>query len=181
MANFRQGDRAAAGKLVEMCFPELRRLAAAHMKAERTEHTWQLTVLVNELYLELVKVRSLAGGSGVDELEKAAFLGLAGHLMKRLLIHHARPLYRKAEKVEFDDGPEGIGTGMDSLGDVEVALSRLAAIDPRFRTVVEMRVFEGLNRDEIALKLGCSPRTVTTCWSFAKRWLQNQWADSQDE
>ena len=148
---------------MELCFPELRRLAAARMKSERTEHTWQPTVLINELYLELVKVRSLAGGSGVDELEKAAFLGFAGHLMKRLLLHHARPLYRHVEKVEFEERCESAGLGMQSLGDVEDALSRLAAIDPRFRTVVEMRVFEGLSRDEIALQLGCSSRTVTTC------------------
>lgn len=176
MASFRQGDRAAADKLVEVCFPELRRLAAARMKAERTEHTWQPTVLINELYLELVKVRSLDGGSGVNELEKAAFLGFAGHLMKRLLIHHARPLYRQVEKVEFEERSEPADFGIRSLGDVEEALSRLATIDPRFRAVVEMRVFEGLSRDEIAQQLGCSPRTITNCWNFAKRWLQNEWA-----
>ncbi len=151
-------------------------MAAARMKSERTEHTWQPTVLISELYLELVKVRSLAGGSGVDELEKAAFLGFAGHIMKRLLMHHARPLYRHVEKVEFAEQSESAVLGMQSLGDVEEALSRLAAIDPKFRTVVEMRVFEGLSRDEVALRLGCSPRTVTTCWNFAKRWLQNEWA-----
>lgn len=178
MANFRQGDREAAGRLVELCFPELRRLAAAHMKSERAEHTWQPTVLVNEMYLQLVKVRSLAGGSGVDEQEKAAFLGFAGHLMKRLLMHHARPLYRQAEKVEFDEGSASARLGMQSLGEVEEALSRLALIDPRCRIVVEMRVFEGLTKDEIAVQLGCSRRTVGNCWSFAKRWLQNEWMGS---
>jgi len=181
MANFRQGDRSAAAKLVELCFPELRRLAAIHMKSERAQHTWQPTVLVNEMYLELVKVRNLAGGSGVDEQEKAAFLGFAGHLMKRLLLHHARPLYRRVEKVEFEEPSEGVCVSMQSLGEVEEALSRLAVIDPRFRTVVEMRVFEGLTKDEIALQLRCSRRTVGNCWSFAKRWLQNEWAGSLRE
>jgi hypothetical protein len=33
--------------------------------------------------------------SGADE-EKSAFLGLAGQIMKRLLIDHSRPLYRCA-------------------------------------------------------------------------------------
>ena len=130
------------------------------------------------MYLQLVKVRSLAGGSGVDEQEKAAFLGFAGHLMKRLLMHHARPLYRRAEKVEFEEGSASARLGMQSLGEVEEALSRLALIDPRCRTVVEMRVFEGLTKDEIAVQLGCSRRTVGNCWSFAKRWLQNEWMGS---
>ena len=176
MAKFRRGDGAAAGQLVELCYPELRRLAGSRMKSERTEHTWQPTVLVNELYLELVKVRRLEGGSGVDEQEKAAFLGFAGHLMKRLLLHHARPLRRRVEKVEFQEEPASADIGVKSLGDVEEALSRLADIDPKFRTVVEMRVFEGRTLDEIAPQIGCSRRTVASYWNFAKRWLQKEWA-----
>jgi len=178
MANFRHGDCAAANKLVELCYPELRRLAAARMKSERAEHTWQPTVLVNELYLELIKVRSLAGGSGVNEQERAAFLGFAGHLMKRLLLHHARPLYRQMEKVEFQEGPESAVSSTETLGEVEEALSHLAAVDPKLRAVVEMRVFEGLTSDEIARQLGCSRRTVASYWNFAKRWLQKEWAGS---
>src|SRR5215831_461106 len=172
MAQFRKGDKAAARQLVELLYPELRRIAAAKMKGERREHTWQPTVLVNELYLALVKMKAL-GGSGLDnEQEKAVFLGLAGHIMKRLLIDHARPLYRRAEKVPLQEGPDVVAPGAESLQQVEEALSRLAGIDPKFRTVVEMRVFEGLTGDEIAEQLGCSPRSVATYWNFAKRWLQ---------
>jgi len=90
MADFRKGDSAAANELIELLYPELRRLAAAKMKGERSGHTWQPTLLVNELYLSLVKIKVLEGsGSGADQ-EKAAFLGLAGQIMKRLLIHHSR-------------------------------------------------------------------------------------------
>jgi RNA polymerase sigma factor (TIGR02999 family) len=175
MADFRKGDREAANRLVELFYPELRRLAAAKMKGERAQHTWQPTLLVNELYLALVKIKALGGGSdlGADQ-EKAAFLGLAGHLMKRLLIEHARPLYRRAENVEFREGPNLVSPGAESLHFVEEALSRLAAIDPKFRTVIEMRVFEGLTGDEIAQQLGCSPRTVASYWTFAKRWLEKE-------
>lgn len=174
MAQFRQGDKAAANQLIELLYPELHRLAAAKMKGERSAHTWQPTVLVNELYLTLVKIKAL-GGSGADsEQERAAFLGLAGHIMKHRLIEHARPLYRRAEKIPFQDGPDQATPGPESLQQVEEALSRLAAIDPKFRTVVEMRVFEGLTGDEIAVQLGCSPRTVATYWNFAKRWLEKE-------
>ena len=178
MAHLREGDSSAAGELVELCYPELRRMAAARMISERTDHTWQPTVLVNELYLELVKVRRLEGGSGVDEQEKVDFMGFAGHLMKRLLLHHARPLYRRLEKMEFQEEGKSADATTESLAEVEEALSGLEAIDPKFRTVVEMRVFEGLTSDEIALQLGCSRRTVATYWNFAKRWLQKEWAGS---
>ena len=178
MARFRQGDKAAARQLVELLYPELRRIAAAKMKGERSEHTWQPTVLVNELYLALVKMKALGGSCLDSDQEKAAFLGLAGHIMKRLLIDHARPLYRHADKIPFQEGPNVVAPGAESLQQVEEALSRLAAIDPKFRTVVEMRVFEGLTGDEIAEQLGCSPRSVATYWNFAKRWLQKELPDS---
>ncbi len=101
MLRFRAGDRAAADALVAHFYPELRRIAAAKMRTERPEHTWTPTVLVNELYLELVKIKALRT-SHEDAGERDAFLTLAGHIMRRLLIHHARPLYRKARKVEVE-------------------------------------------------------------------------------
>jgi hypothetical protein len=59
LASFRRGDAAAASKLVELFYPELRRLAAARMRGEQQGHSWQPTLLVNELYLELVKIKAL--------------------------------------------------------------------------------------------------------------------------
>src|SRR4051812_41014552 len=40
----------------------------------------------------------------------------------------------------------------------------------------EMKVFEGLTGDEIAPRLGCTRRTVSNSWSFARSWLQEEWA-----
>src|SRR5687767_6874630 len=90
MKDFRNGRKDAAGQLVAAFYPELRRMAARRMRSERTPHTWQPTVLVNELYLELLKIRSL--NSVEEKSDQDAFLGLAAHIMRRLLIHHARPL-----------------------------------------------------------------------------------------
>jgi len=176
MRAFRQGDREAGGALADLFYPELRRMAAARMRGERSEHTWQPTALVHELYLEIAKVRSMGTPSESAEEERAAFLGIAGHMMKRLLIHHARPLYRRAEHVEITDELIPSKGPSDSLQDVEDALSQLAAVDPRLRAVVEMKVFEGLTGEEIARQLGCSRGTVSNCWSFAQRWLQEEWA-----
>ena len=174
MADFRKGNRAAADQLIELLYPELRKLAAAKMRRERTGHTWQPTLLVNELYLTLVKIKALGGDGDADE--KSAFLGLAGHIMKRLLIEHARPLQRRAEKVELSEMPNQAMPDVESLEFVEQILSRLGAVDPKLRTVIEMRVFEGLTGNEIARQLGCSPRTVASYWNFAKGWLEKELA-----
>ena len=170
MASFRNGDHEAAGRLVELFYPELRRIAAVRMRAERPGHTLQPTALVHQLYLELVKVKALRPASSGGADEKAAFLGLAAYLMKRLLIHHARPLSKRAEKAELPDlpGPHS----EDSLLEIDDVLSRLAAINPTLRQVVELRVFEGLTREEIARKMGCGTATVARHWRFARNWLE---------
>ncbi len=177
MSRFRQGDRTAAKRLVDLFYPELHRLAVSKMKGERTEHTWQPTVLVNELFIELTKIKSLKPGSEDNNQEKAAFIGLAGFLMKRLLIHHSRPLYRHAEKVELDEGDFEFDCGvdqMDAMHDVERALAGLGGIDAKLRAVVEMKVFEGLTAEEIAGKLGTTAAAVNRQWAFAKRWLASE-------
>jgi RNA polymerase sigma factor (TIGR02999 family) len=172
MASFRSGDHEAAGRLVEIFYPELRRIAAARMRAERSDHTLQPTAVVHQLYLELVKVKALrpAGSDGEDE--RAAFLSLAAFLMKRLLIHHARPLSRRAEKVEVPDLQGSQSSAEHSLLEIDDVLNRLAGINPALRRVVELRVFEGLTREEIAREMGCGTATVARHWSFARTWLQ---------
>jgi RNA polymerase sigma factor (TIGR02999 family) len=173
MRSFRQGDQQAANQLVDLLYPELRRIAAGQMRRERADHTWQPTALVNELYLELTKIRALR--TGQDEPgEKEAFLRLAAYLMKRLLIHHARPLYRRVEKAPVEGIPEAGRGGGEELAEIEAALSRLAAVNPRLRTVVELKVFEGLTGEEIAQRLGCGPATVARDWNFARHWLQEE-------
>src|SRR5215472_12412464 len=172
MANFRNGDQAAAGQLVELFYPELRRIAAARMRAERPDHTLQPTAVVHQLYLELVKIKALrsSGSEGAPD-EKAAFLGLAAYLMKQLLIHHARPLSKRVKKAELPDLPGPHSSAEQSLVEIEDVLNRLGAINPALRRVVELRVFEGLTREEIAREMGCGTATVARHWSFARNWL----------
>ena len=176
MGRFRTGDRLAAGERVDCLYPELHRIAASRMHRERQEHTWSPTVLVNELYLELIKIRALRP-PGEDANEREAFLRLSGYLMRRLLIHHSRPLSKKANKVtlgELDHDPDLRESGTEVLMRIDAMLDRLADIDPKFRVVVEMKVFEGRTSEEVAAATGCSLRTVSTHWSFAKRWLEHE-------
>ena len=178
MRDLRHGSDAAKKDLVKVLYPELRRLAAAKMKRERANHTLQPTAIVNELYLELLKIRGLPDREYVDHEERAAFMRLAGKVMDRLLIHHARRLPSRVERLEWDDDTDGRSdSGGEALQRVEDALVKLEAIEPRLRAVVEMKVFEGLTGQEIAQELGCSPRTVVASWTYARQWLQANWAD----
>jgi RNA polymerase sigma factor (TIGR02999 family) len=175
MEGLRHGSDAAAGQLVAIFYPELRRMARRCMTSERAPHTWQPTVLVNELFLELVKINALKPGGG-DISDREAFLGLAAHIMKRMLIHHARPLNRRVEQVDFCEDLKLETLQSGGLTDLEDLLDRLSNIDPQLRMIVEMRVFEGLSNLEIAGQLGCTRRTVDRRWFVARSWLQQQFA-----
>lgn len=177
MAAFRAGDSAAGARLIELFYPELKRLAARHLMGERKEHSWQPTLLVNELYLELVRIKALPSKDREQHNDKAAFFALAGQIMRRLLIHHARPLASKAQKIPLWD--EMKAESDTSVLEVEHVLARLGAIKPPIRTVVEMKVFEGMTAEEIAAQLGCSVVTVNRYWQFARHWLRKEWTGDE--
>ncbi len=175
MVRFRSGDREAADQLFALLYPELRRLAAAKMNAERSDHSWQPSLLVNELYLQLIKVKSLPAPDDSTRSEREHFLQFAGHVMRHLLIDHSRLLSRRTTKIDiahFDavGGEENVAT----LQEIDELLDRLGAIHPRLRSVVEMKVFEGSPVEEIAHRLEVAPRTVARNWTFCKGWLREQ-------
>lgn len=172
MSEFRNGDNRAAGQLIELLYPELKRMAESQMRQEWRENSWQPTLLVNELYLEVMKFRGLPSQREEPENAKAAFLALAAKVMKRLLIHHARPLSRKAHKVPIDESR--LVNAETNILEVEDMLSRIGEVKPEIRAVVEMKVFQGLKAEEIAQRLGCAPITVHRHWNFARKWLEKE-------
>ncbi|HTX37586.1 MAG TPA: ECF-type sigma factor [Bryobacteraceae bacterium] len=176
--DFCQGSRLAAEELIQYFYPQLHRMAADRLKRERPGHTWQSTALIHELYLELIRTRGLAAPAADAPAAvhgEQAFLAFAGHLMKRLLILHARPLYRRAERVQAaeSDLPGAAAPDLDAARDVESALEGLAAVAPELRSLVEWRVFDGLKMEDIARRMQCSERTAARRWDFARHWLRN--------
>lgn len=161
-------------QLVEAFYPELKRLAIARMRRQPTDHTWQPTELVNELYLELVKVNALRPVKSKDPRDKSAFFALAGQAMHWLLVRHSRRLSWRAEVEELPLTLPDSSPGTHLLAELDTMLEDLAAIDPRLRSVVELRVFEGLSLEECGERLGCSVSTMTRSWRFAKRWLRDR-------
>jgi DNA-directed RNA polymerase specialized sigma24 family protein len=93
--------------------------------------------------------------------------------MKRLLIHHARPLSRRAGRTALPDLPTPESGTEQALLEIDDTLNRLAAINPALRRVVELRVFEGLTREQIARDMGCGTATVARHWTFARNWLED--------
>jgi RNA polymerase sigma factor (sigma-70 family) len=60
---------------------------------------------------------------------------------------------------------------------LDEALDRLAAIEPQYSRIVELRFFGGLTIEETAEALDISPATVKRDWAWAKAWLYQQLGD----
>src|SRR4051794_7161667 len=78
------GDARATDKLMNLVYAELRRLAAHYLRGERPDHTLQPTALVNEAYLQLIDQKDHRWEN------RAHFVGVAAHVMRRILVDHAR-------------------------------------------------------------------------------------------
>ena len=161
-------------QLIEAFYPELKRLAASKMKREAADHTLQPTALVNELYLELLKVNALRSVKSQDPRQKSAFLALAGQVMHWLLIRHTRRLSWHVEMAELPESLADSSAGIQRLTELDRLLGQLGAVDPQLRTIVELRVFEGLSIEECSERLGRSVSTITRNWRYAKLWLRDR-------
>jgi RNA polymerase sigma factor (TIGR02999 family) len=75
-------------RLFPLVYCELRRLAAAHLRAEKSGHTLQPTALVHEVYLRLLRHDS--GADGESWNSRAHFFAAAAVAMRRILVDNAR-------------------------------------------------------------------------------------------
>ncbi|HBL30219.1 MAG TPA: RNA polymerase subunit sigma-70 [Acidobacteria bacterium] len=168
-----QGDRAAADEILPLVYGELRRIAEGHFRRERPGHTLQATALVHEAWLRL------AEESGLQWQSRVQFFGLVAHLIRRILVDHARRQNRLkrgggAFRVDLEEAMEVAAGRPPELEALDDALERLAAVDPRKARVVELRFFAGLTMEETAESLGVSVETVGREWRRARAWLYQE-------
>jgi RNA polymerase sigma factor (TIGR02999 family) len=164
------GDQGALESLTPLVYRELYRLAARYMGQERDGHTLQATALVNEAYLRLIDWKS------VQWQNRAHFFAVSAQLMRRVLVDYARSRhYAKrgggAPTLPLNEAPAVSDDRFTVLLDIDLALERLATLNPRLAQVVELRYFGGLSLEETAEVLKVSPITVIRSWNFAKVWL----------
>ena len=164
------GDPDAAAKLLPVVYGELRRLASAEMRHERSDHTLQTTALVHEAYLRML------GAQNPPWNDRAHFFRAAAEAMRRILIEHARKRRRIKRggdrvRVSLSDLKLGVAEDPDTILALDDALGRLDKQDPRAADVVRLRFFAGLSVEETAKALEVSERTVKREWSFARAWL----------
>lgn len=168
-----EGDRDAWERLVDLVYPDLKRLAHS-ARFGREGHTLNTTALVHECYLRLQQGRSAPRDR--DHLKS-----LAVRIMRQVLVDHAREqLAQKRgggeQRVPLDEQIIAEQREFMELIEIDDALRQLAEAEPRQAQVFEHRFFGGLNDDDTATALGISPRTAHRDWDAARQWLAGRLA-----
>jgi RNA polymerase sigma factor (TIGR02999 family) len=171
LAAWRDGEPGSLDRLMELAYPELRRLAHQQLGRRRPGESLESAALANEAFLKLVR------SGGIDCENRAHFLALCAQVMRRILVDHARQRASAkrgadAPRVPLDDVVvSGDVANRVEVLDLDAALDVLAGLDHRKSRLVELRYFAGLTLEEAARVLNISVETAKRDWRLAKAWL----------
>ena len=168
LADADAGDRSAWNRLIDLVYPDLKRLASRSLRGGE-KRTLNTTALVHECYMRLANACAAPRDRG-------HLMSSAVRIMRQVLIDHARERLalkrgggtpvEQVEQVELVDDSQ-----FETLVEIDAALTQLAVIQPRQAQVFEHRYFGGLNDEETATALSVSARTVHRDWDASRQWL----------
>ncbi|MGD9905899.1 MAG: ECF-type sigma factor [Vicinamibacterales bacterium] len=166
----RAGDPDAVNRLVPLLYQDLRRIARIQLRRRAGQDSLDTGGLVHEAYLRLVDQ------SRAQWHDRGHFLAVAAIAMRQIAVDHVRRRVRV--KRGGPEAPVPLDSGHAARDDwerilnVDLALQKLEALDPRLARVVECRYFAGLSEEETAEALGVSLRTAQRDWFKARAWLR---------
>jgi RNA polymerase sigma factor (TIGR02999 family) len=166
--------------LVPLVYDEMRRLAQKYLRDEGSAATLQPTALVHEAYLRLV-AQALP-----DWESRSHFFGVAAHLMRQVLVDHARKNKSGkrgggAPKTPFDEALSFAPERSSEVLALDDALNALAVVDPRKCQIVELRFFGGFSVEETAQALDLSVATIGREQRLAEAWLHRELSRNERE
>lgn len=173
LGRWEQGDPKALESLAPLVYDQLRAIADSLLRSERPDHTLQPTAIVNEVFLDLLRLRKLAIA------DRTHFFNFGARLTRRVLVDSARRAKREKRgagwtRIPLDaelvwlsnDGPECL--------DLSAALDELGAFDESKARAIELHYFLGCTVEETADILQVSRSSVERSLRFSLAWLERR-------
>jgi RNA polymerase sigma factor (TIGR02999 family) len=180
LQRWQDGERDALDQITPLIYRELRRIAASHLRRERSDHTLRPTELLHEAFLQLIRQQDQTWKN------RAHFYGVAAHLMRHILVDHARAKGSEkrgggVQKVALDEAVSESASRPAQLIALDDALQELERLDPRKGQIIELRFFGGMSIEETAVATGISTSTVSREQRMSEAWLQRQMLIQADQ
>ena len=179
------GDEHSLKTLLPLVYDELKALAAAQLAKDGDSaraHTLQPTALVHEAFLKM---------SGDDNRwnNRDHFMAVAATAMRHVLVDHSRR--KNADKrgggqPRADLSIEGVAEEASQSREFRVLwlddlLTELTHTLPRAARIAEMRLFGGMEMEQIARVLDITRMTVHRDWQVARAWLAGKMQERGDD
>lgn len=155
----------------------MRSLAHRRLLRAPNDHSLNTTGLVHEAYLRLVE------SPGLSFHDHEHFLAVASRVMRNIIVDFARA--RMASKrgggatvVELNEETWIANVDLESVAELDEALTRLEQLDEGQARMVEQRYFGGLSLEEVAKANEVSLATVKRDLRSARAWLAAELNDS---
>lgn len=134
----------------------------------------QTTSVVHDAFLRLGRERA-------PWQNRHHYLAVATRTVQRIILDLARRRQRRKRgggqpPVQLADHLASFLPDPDFILDLQTALERLGAHNPRWRRIAELRAYGGLDNRGIATELGVSLSTVEHDWPFVRAWLHREMA-----
>jgi RNA polymerase sigma-70 factor, ECF subfamily len=173
LQRWQEGEQDALEEITPLVYRELHRIAASHLRRERSDHTLRPTELLHEAFLKLIQQQEQTWKN------RAHFFGVAAHLMRHILVDHARAKGSGKrggglQRVALDEAVSEVASRPAQLIALDDALRELEKLDPRKGQIIELRFFGGMSIEETAVAAGISTATVSREQRMAEAWLQRQ-------
>lgn len=187
LSNAHRGDERSMAALLPLVYDELKMLASRQLDRQPgggRAHTLQPTALVHEAFLKMV-------GSDKEWSGRDHFMAVAAKAMRHVLVDHARKKTADIRgganvraNISLDQmSPEDRGPDLREMRVVELdaLLTELSRSSERAAVVAEMRLFGGMEQEQIARVLDVSRMTVHRDWQVARAWLAGRMRDDDHD
>jgi RNA polymerase sigma factor (TIGR02999 family) len=173
-----EGDQEAFVRLKEHVHTELRRLASWYLSGERPGHILQATLIVHDVYIQLLQLNKAPDKRNmIPWSNRSHFIGVVAHMMRHIIV--VRETKAKKRGGGLPNEPIGetdaaVDPALDEVIAVHQAMDRLERVNPRWKAVVELYYFGGLNFEEVGETLNISKSSAKRDYDAAKEWLYQE-------
>jgi|GEM_PF-6729335 len=163
------GETSAVSHLFEQVSNELRAIARNRLQGVLRGSALQTTVLIDDVFMRLLK------GVPVDVQERTAYLRIAGHAMRDVVVDSIR-----AESAQKRGGGQSISgaveqaafdPGFEELNMISETIDNLSEKHPRTAQVVLLHCIGGHTRKQVASMLGISIPTIDRELALGRAWV----------
>lgn len=171
------GDSTAVSDLFDQVSSELRVIAQRRLRGVCRGSSLQTTVLIDDVFMHLLR------GVPLDVRERTAYLRIAGHAMRDVVVDSIRS--ESAQKrgggqaISQDLDQGAVDPGFQELVMITETIDKLTAEHPRTAQIILLHCLGGHTRKQVASMIDVSVPTIDRELALGRAWVSREMLSSK--